>query len=1139
MAWSKVQIVAVLVVGIWGAVPADASPLEVGSEVLLYNLEHKRLVRMRASDGFADGGGQMTQEAAAAIPADWTWERFRVVDAGQGRVALYSDVSRLFLRTTPSGELDGGQRLDALASRKNWYELPSSWTWEQFEVVDVGGGAIALYNPSVGRFVRMKAPAADGKVDCDGTPSSSPILPAAWTYERFKVIVTRRGAVASERPVSALPVTASHIFGVGDHIFAVGADDVVTQQTLAAQVQYQPRPDKIACWDWNHNGLGEPGEDQNGDGFFNDLDCDRCWDKNRNGVDDAAEDVPSWITSERQCDNSGPGGRPACRIVELMKADGRFDRNDCTFKCFDADFDRTLDSGEMKPGASLEPYTSAMQHCMSRGLPSSATWSSATLGKIPAPQTVSAGLDIVRAFGDGGALYLVDAGGALWLTGLAQLDPRGTSGGGDGWRVPVKIDGTTDWRTFSQLIGDWSGLIYGVEQSTGTLFFFKYRSSDKTWPVYKDSVGTSFGPIAGGVGGEIFALKGADLFRYVDAAQDGTALPAGVKVAAGLPSASAIVVAGSRLLLFAGTAISRIDVPRVGPPPLTVGSNAGSPEICVAGKLICLRVTAGQTGAITASGAYVRASGAITLVTPAGSWPMGNATLDVALVADRPHIAGTASIGLPPVGILKDSVSLISGATAQIAIGFGGSFEARIGDGADEKTFPTNPSKFYLYARFSGDIKVRIFGSDVTLAAASSKLLFEPTTPIFYTDGALAKILINTLSFNYLMWWQNPVIGFSLGECIPHSLSRPLPRATITTASGVTTVTRSPSDPTEMVTVCGNVVVKGSGTIPLEPVGIPAEIDIAAGMVLDFDADNDGKLVWQTGETRTDFALGADLDLTVKMSIKNIPVNVPTQYTLYFEGPPGSKGRLRLAGLIGNENIFAGTFLEPWKTSVGSLSASADVLLGEVGRPMPPGSTPEWVRLTRDSMAVAGWQLGTASLTITREMLEATGRLELVPGTTLSVTGRQRFDGSETFLQGTGTITLAGVTLADASISTTNFTNLTVSGRIGFGSTQATMTGTYTSPSSFDLTGTASGSVSGSWTDASGNTWTASVNGTADLRITPSGGSYRMSAKGNLKNSVTDFGTVDFSATVSSDGYIKFTHPLDPAQHEYVLRVLR
>lgn len=60
------------------------------------------------------------------------------------------------------------------------------------------------------------------------------------------------------------------------------------------------------------------------------------------------------------------------------------------------------------------------------------------------------------------------------------------------------------------------------------------------------------------------------------------------------------------------------------------------------------------------------------------------------------------------------------------------------------------------------------------------------------------------------------------------------------------------------------------------------------------------------------------------------------------------------------------------------------------------------------------------------------------------------------------------------------------------------------------------------------NTWTAAVHGTADLSIGPSGGSYRMNAKGSLKNSLIDFGEADVTATVNSSGEIRFTHPLDP-----------
>ena len=62
------------------------------------------------------------------MPADWGWERFTVVDAGNGMVALHSRCHNRFVRVDENGEVDskGGIRdVDA---------LPDAWEWERFEV---------------------------------------------------------------------------------------------------------------------------------------------------------------------------------------------------------------------------------------------------------------------------------------------------------------------------------------------------------------------------------------------------------------------------------------------------------------------------------------------------------------------------------------------------------------------------------------------------------------------------------------------------------------------------------------------------------------------------------------------------------------------------------------------------------------------------------------------------------------------------------------------------------------------------------------------------------------------------------------------------------------------------------------------
>ncbi|TND03173.1 MAG: collagen triple helix repeat domain protein, partial [Bacteroidetes bacterium] len=84
----------------------------------------------------------------------------------------------------------------------------------------------------------------------------------------------------------------------------------------------------LACWDANGNGIGETGEDINGDGNWNTLDCAgatgatgsglACWDLNGNGTNEIGEDINSdgnWnaldcIGAQGATGASGPSGDP-------------------------------------------------------------------------------------------------------------------------------------------------------------------------------------------------------------------------------------------------------------------------------------------------------------------------------------------------------------------------------------------------------------------------------------------------------------------------------------------------------------------------------------------------------------------------------------------------------------------------------------------------------------------------------------------------------------------------------------------------------------------------------------------------------------------------------------------------------------
>merc|ERR1719161_1859839 len=112
---------------------AIAAPLPVGHVVALHNSIHNRFVKL------TDGGAETSPtHAATDLPKDWTWERFLVVDAGNGEIALHNKVHNRFLRMN-------GEKMDASA-KADADKLTAGMTWEMFKVVDAGGGQIALHN---------------------------------------------------------------------------------------------------------------------------------------------------------------------------------------------------------------------------------------------------------------------------------------------------------------------------------------------------------------------------------------------------------------------------------------------------------------------------------------------------------------------------------------------------------------------------------------------------------------------------------------------------------------------------------------------------------------------------------------------------------------------------------------------------------------------------------------------------------------------------------------------------------------------------------------------------------------------------------------------------------------------------------
>lgn len=186
------------------------------SEVALYSPAQRRFLRMNPQ-GIADTAGQI---AGPTLPPDWQWERFIVVDAGNGQIALQSKAFGRIIR------LNGNLSVDSAAPIA---DLPNDWQWERFWVFQGGHNTFALYNSAHRRFVRMNP---------NGTVAASAptvALSHDWLAERFQLV--ELGPPLVKNLAFRRPATASSI---GWNVTAAGGVDGVKNGGFGFHTQQQP-----------------------------------------------------------------------------------------------------------------------------------------------------------------------------------------------------------------------------------------------------------------------------------------------------------------------------------------------------------------------------------------------------------------------------------------------------------------------------------------------------------------------------------------------------------------------------------------------------------------------------------------------------------------------------------------------------------------------------------------------------------------------------------------------------------------------------------------------------------------------------------------------------------------------------------
>ncbi|CAE7235037.1 unnamed protein product [Symbiodinium sp. CCMP2592] len=151
------------------------------SPVAFYNPLHGRWLQMnKGSTDMSASADQRAHGGPFSLRLHWTYERFAVVDVGNGEIGLHNTLSNRFVK------MEGSEMM--VSSVKDVDDFEAYWDLERFRIVDGGDGMVALYHPRNNRFVTMQA---DGHVRPSGIPPDGANLPGDWSWERFYMMPVR------------------------------------------------------------------------------------------------------------------------------------------------------------------------------------------------------------------------------------------------------------------------------------------------------------------------------------------------------------------------------------------------------------------------------------------------------------------------------------------------------------------------------------------------------------------------------------------------------------------------------------------------------------------------------------------------------------------------------------------------------------------------------------------------------------------------------------------------------------------------------------------------------------------------------------------------------------------------------------
>ncbi|CAE7565240.1 unnamed protein product [Symbiodinium natans] len=156
---------------------ASTRLFQYGSTVAIYNPLARRFVQMNKQHQTMSA--TPPHDGDLSLPMHCTYERFTLVDAGHGRVALHNTLSNRFIKMA-------GEHV-TISPIKASNHLPHDWGSEFFEVVDAGDGMVGLHQPGNNRFISMN----EGGGLYGSPHHGNDQVPHGWTHQRFFLVPER------------------------------------------------------------------------------------------------------------------------------------------------------------------------------------------------------------------------------------------------------------------------------------------------------------------------------------------------------------------------------------------------------------------------------------------------------------------------------------------------------------------------------------------------------------------------------------------------------------------------------------------------------------------------------------------------------------------------------------------------------------------------------------------------------------------------------------------------------------------------------------------------------------------------------------------------------------------------------------